>query len=98
MIRPSQYQESPWLRGAIAFFVLITCVRVWVGPIQFLDRAHGQLPDPGLQRKLVLEEAKRTNQLLSEIKQVLEGKVLNVRIVDADKKADKPPVPRDPGK
>lgn len=98
MIRSFKRQESPWLRAAIAFFVLITCVRVWVGPIQFLDQAHGQLPDPALQRKAALAEAKRTNQLLAEIKQVLETKVLNVRIADADKKADKLPVPRNPGK
>ena len=98
MIRPFQHQESPGLRAAIAFFVLITCVRVWVGPIQFLDRAHGQLPDPGLQRKAALTEAKRTNQLLAEIKQVLETKVLNVRIVAADKKVGKLPVPSGAGK
>lgn len=52
-----------------------------------LPQAYGQIPDAGLQRKLILEEAVRTNQLLAEIKIMLAERTLNVRIQGADNPA-----------
>jgi len=72
------------MRAALSLFILLTCLRVWVGPFPILPEARGQIPDAGLQRKLLLEEAQRTNQLLSDIKRFLESGDLNVRIKGAD--------------
>lgn len=85
-----QCQERSWLRGLIVFAVLATCVRVWVGPISFADEARAQIPNSGLQRRMLLTEAVRTNALLMEIRDLLKTHTLNVRIQGADNKADKP--------
>ena len=67
-----------------AFFVVLTCLRVWLGPFPLLERAEAQIPDSGLQRKQLLDEAKRTNELLSDIKRILETQTLHVRLEGAD--------------
>ncbi len=82
----------PW--GLIGFFVLGTCFGAWVGPTPMVAAARAQIPDSGRQRKQLLEEARRTNQLLAEIKQVLKEHTLNVRIRGADNQADTPARPR----
>lgn len=75
------------LRTIGCLIVLATCLHVWVGPFSMLPQAYGQIPDAGLQRKLILEEAVRTNQLLAEIKNMLAERTLNVRIQGADNPA-----------
>jgi len=72
------------LRTLIGLFLILTCLRVWVGPQPILERAHAQIPDAGLQRKQLVEEAARTNQLLSDIKRILESETLKVRVQSAD--------------
>lgn len=88
MTRQNQQADHPaisfLLRAAASFFVLVTCLRVWLGPISILPEAYGQIPDAGLQRKQILEEAMRTNQLLTEIKSILAERTLNVRVQGAD--------------
>jgi len=79
-----QSSSSVLLRAAAAIVVLLTCLRVWIGPFQILPEARAQIPDAGLQRKLLIEEAQRTNLLLSDIKRILESGNLNVRIQGAD--------------
>lgn len=76
------------LRLILGLFLMATCLHVWTGPLPMLQTAYGQIPDAGLQRKLILEEAVRTNQLLSEIRQLLAEKTLNVRITGADNSKD----------
>ena len=87
----------PWkgrgTRAVIGIFVLLTCIRVWVGPTQILNQAQAQIPDSGMQRKLLLDEARRTNQLLGRIEQFLKTHTFNVRIKGADNKADGPATP-----
>lgn len=77
---------SRWLRRLLVAFVLLTCLRVWLGPVQVLPRARGQIPDSGLQRKQLLDATRGTNQQLSRILSVLESGTLNVRVVSTDKK------------
>ena len=72
------------LRALACLVILTTCLRVWIGPFSILPEAYGQIPDAGMQRKLILEEAVRTNQLLTDIKMMLAEKTLNVRIQGAD--------------
>jgi hypothetical protein len=80
--------SSLFLRIAGGLFVIATCLRVWIGPLPVLPAAYGQIPDAGLQRKQILEESIRTNQLLSEIRLLLAEKTLNVRIAGADNSKD----------
>jgi len=81
---------SRWVLVVVGLFLLLTCIRVWVGPEITASRVHAQIPDSGLQRNLLLAEARRTNQLLSDIKRVLETGTLHVRLRSADNQADKP--------
>lgn len=76
------------LRALGCLLVLATCLRVWVGPFSILPVAYGQIPDAGMQRKQILEETVRTNQLLSEIRTMLAERTLNVRIQGADNQSD----------
>lgn len=73
-----------WIQRLVVAFVLLTCLRVWTGPLPMLEKAYGQLPDAGLQRKQILDEAKTTNQLLTEIKETLAKGTLHVRLEGAD--------------
>ncbi len=85
------------LRIAVGVVLLLTCMRVWIGPVPLAARAEAQTFNPALQRKQVLDEARRTNQLLSDIKRILESQTLNVRIEGADNLPGSPPVPRRKG-
>ena len=68
----------------VTFFVILTCFRVWLGPFPLLERAEAQIPDAGLQRKQLVDEARHTNELLSDIKRILETQTLHVRLEGAD--------------
>ncbi len=95
--RPYQSRRQDFVRRAIAVFLLLTCVRVWLGPEPIVGPARAQIPDSGLQRKLLLAEAERTNGLLTDIKRLLETGTLNVRIQGADNQADTATVLPRPG-
>ena len=86
----SQAHGHRWLRAALGILVLGTCLRVWLGPTTVISPAQAQIPDSGMQRKLLLEETRRTNQLLKEIKQLLEKHTFNVRVDGADNQAQRP--------
>lgn len=79
-----QHRDKGLLHTMFIAFVLISCARMWIDSGSAIDVAQAQIPDSGLQRKQAIEEAARTNQLLSEIKQLLASGTLNVRIVSAD--------------
>lgn len=74
-----------WGRMTIAIIAIATLLKVWVGPITMPQEAMAQIPDSGKQRILLLEQAKRTNQLLAEIKQILAKDTLKVQWEGADK-------------
>ena len=77
-------------RTAAVVLVLLTCLRIWTGPEPLIERARAQIPDSGHQRKLLLDEARKTNNLLSEIATILRDRTLNVRLVPADTQAGTP--------
>ena len=84
MFSSSQHQKASFSRIALVLFVLFTCVRVWLGPMPMVDTVQAQIPDAGVQRNTMVDEIRRTNQLLTEIKQILTTQTLNVRIHGAD--------------
>jgi hypothetical protein len=84
--RSSRILKKLW--GAL---IVVTCLRVWLGPIQPLDRAQAQiLPNPADQRIATLQEARRTNQLLEKLISTLETRTFKVRIEANDKPGGKP--------
>ncbi len=81
---------SQWWRRGLIVLVLATCIRVWTGPVSVDQQAVAQIPDSGLQRKQLLDETARTNELLSEILTHLRTQTLKVRIESTDKTAAAP--------
>jgi len=79
-----QLWKPRFWRTLVVGFVLLSCLRAWIGTAPQSDVALAQIPDSGLQRKLLIEESKRTNQLLTEIRQILSERTFNVRIQGAD--------------
>ena len=79
-----QPRSHRFLDRLVVFFVILTCLRIWLGPFPVLERAEAQIPDAGLQRKQLVEAAQRTNELLSDIKRILETQTLHVRLQGAD--------------
>ena len=65
-------------------FVILTCLRVWVGPVNAVAQRPTTLPDSALQRKLQLEELRRSNVILEDIRRILTSQTLKVRIEGAD--------------
>lgn len=80
----SQSRSHRLVDRLVVFFVILTCFRIWLGPFSLLERAEAQIPDAGLQRKQIVDETRRTNELLSDIKRILETQTLHVRLQGAD--------------
>lgn len=97
MFTSSQRQNEGFLRSLIVVFVMVTCIRVWLGPVPLLSSAEAQLPDSALQRIKLLEATQRTNELLAEIKHLLADGTLNVRIDGADNTSADNKAPRKGG-
>ncbi len=77
-------------RTVIGLGILLTAIRVWTGPVPLIEPVNAQIPDSGLQQQQQLDETRRTNQLLQEIKKILETGTLNVRFPGADNPLDAP--------
>jgi hypothetical protein len=80
----SEPRQNRFVNRLVTFFVVLTCLRIWLGPLPLLERAEAQIPDAGLQRKQLVDEARRSNELLSDIKRILESQTLHVRLEGAD--------------
>ena len=85
--RTTRFHER-LLKLGLGIVVLVTLLRVWVAPVAWDQPASAQIPDAGLQRNQLLEETRKTNQMLSDIKRILEKGTLNVRLQGADNQAD----------
>lgn len=94
MQRLDRICEYRWLRFSLGLLILVTCLRVWVGPTPILQEAQGQIPDSAMQRNQLLEEARRTNRLLEEITKLMQEHTFNVRVQGADNQGPAPAIPR----
>ena len=56
-------------------------LRLWMMPSDVLPKVQAQVADSGAQRFQIIEQAKRTNELLGEIHQTLKG-TLKVQLED----------------
>lgn len=105
MNRVFQHCRPRWASRMVLVFVLATCVRVWLGPDRLISAVNAQLPDPARQRIDLLQESRRTNELLADIKKLLEAQTrmlethtFNVRMRGADNQAPPPALPPDGGR
>lgn len=72
------------VRGVLLLLAVVGGASLISGPLRFLEPAVAQIPDSGLQRKQILAEAVRANQLLGEIKQILSTMAIDLRAATAD--------------
>ena len=94
MSTTSEVSRRRLVRMLIAGFLAATCARVWLGPGATLPQALAQIPDSGLQRKKMLDEIQRTNQLLEQIHRTLRTQTIKVRLEGTDKTKGRVIVPR----
>ena len=73
---------------ALIVFLAATCLKVWTGGASLVTDAQAQIPDPGLQRKEMVAEIRRTNELLTDILALLKSGKLHVRVEGADNQPD----------
>lgn len=73
-----------YLLIAIAMLLAVIAVELWSGRPSMLPAARAQIPDSGSQRFALLEEARRTNDLLSQILDHLRTKPMKVRMEGTD--------------
>ena len=69
--------------GALLLLAVAGGASLIGGSLRFVEPAVAQIPDSGLQRRKLLAEAVRTNQLLGEIKQILSAMALHERANEA---------------
>lgn len=73
-------------RVVLVLFAAATVWKVWL-PAPTLPAAYAQIPDSGLQRQQMLEELRRTNQLLADFREFAKGHTFKVRIEGTDNKS-----------
>ncbi|RIK66396.1 MAG: hypothetical protein DCC65_09640 [Planctomycetota bacterium] len=66
---------------ALTVLLAVIAIELWAGRPSDLPAAQAQIPDTGLQRKIIADEAQRTNQLLEQILEHLQSKPIRVRVV-----------------
>jgi len=68
------------LRVVAGAALVLTGLRVWTGPTGWESQAYAQIPNAGAQRAELLDEVRRTNQLLEERLTLLRTKTLKVEV------------------
>ena len=87
MESPVSKRSAGWYRTLVILFLAATCWKVWLGEPQVLPIAAAQIPDSGMQRKVLIDELRLTNQLLTQLDATLKTHTLKVRIEGTDKQA-----------
>jgi uncharacterized protein YpmS len=73
--------------------LVVIAVELWVAMPSSAPAAMAQIPDTGLQRQQIVEETRRTNQLLEQILEQLKTGTVKVKWESADKPlTDRQPV------
>ena len=76
-----------WPRILVILFLAATCWKVWLGDPQVLPIAAAQIPDSGMQRKVLIDEIRKTNQLITQLAATMKTHTFKVRIEGTDKQA-----------
>ena len=77
-------------RWAVTTLFIITFARVWLPSVTEPAAAEAQIPDAGAQRVQLVEEARRTNEILTEIRDILRKEPLQVIVRSADNQSEEP--------
>ncbi len=77
------------LLTALTALLAVIAVELWAGRPSDLPAAHAQIPDTGLQRKVIADEAQQTNRLLEQILEHLQSKPIRVRVVADERSGSK---------
>ena len=86
-----EFTLDRFTRGVlVALTVLLTVIAIelWAGRPDMVPAAQAQVPDSGAQRNQIIEDGRRTNQLLEQILEHLRTKAVKVSIADTDKAKD----------
>ena len=67
-------------RFLLGVILAVTFIRVWAGPTSWAADARAQIPDAGSQRADLLQEVRKTNELLRKVIQILETKSVKVEV------------------
>lgn len=74
---------------ALTVLLAVIALELWVGLPSSASPAMAQIPDTGLQRLQIVEETRKTNQLLQEILNYLKTGTVKVKTESADKRGGK---------
>lgn len=84
MNRLSHRREQRFWRSLFVVLMVLTCLRIWLGPVESVPRVQAQVQNPAAQRLALISEVRQTNELLAEIVRILSHRTLHVRIEGAD--------------
>jgi hypothetical protein len=71
-------------RVALGTILVLTALKVWLPPATLTSTALAQIPDSGAQRNEMIEQTKRTNQLLADILETLRKQPFKVEMLGTD--------------
>ena len=84
MFQPTHRTPRSPLRIVLIAFCVVTAWKAWTAPGSLLPTAQAQIQDVGAQRVALIKEARKTNQLLTELLQIARQGTIKVRIDGAD--------------
>ncbi len=74
-----------FLRVLLGAVLVATCVKVWLGPSTAIPTAQAQIPNAGNQRLQLVNEVRKSNELLAQIALILKSQTLKVEVQGTDK-------------
>jgi len=80
----------------VAVLLALIAIPIWSGSVSVLPTAVAQIPDTGLQRKQLIDEQRRSNELLEQILETLQSRTIKVYVATSDKEGGASP--RGPGR
>ena len=84
MNRSPRRCEPRFWRSFLGVLIALTCLRIWLGPLETVPRVQAQQSNPAANRLTLISEVRQTNKLLAEIVRILSHHTLHVRIEGAD--------------
>ena len=93
---PWRRNPSMWQVG-LGLLLVATFLKSWFPGERVLPMAEAQVSNPANQRRDLVREARRTNELLTDIKRILESGELHVRVEATDNLPASGKLPRGQG-
>lgn len=95
-VAPWRRRPSFWKLG-LGVLCVATCLKTWFPSERVLPAAEAQVPNPADQRRDLVRATQRTNELLTDIKRLLESGKLQVRVEATDNLPTSGKLPRGSG-